>query len=120
MMALVDDLSRKTWVYFLREKLEAFRTFKEFKIIVEKQSGYTLMTLRSDRGGKFTSNEFSNYCRAEEIRWQLTASYTPQQNGIVERKNCTIFEMARSMLKAKELPKPYWAIAVSCAVFLLS
>ncbi|CAM8990990.1 unnamed protein product [Rhodiola kirilowii] len=120
MMALVDDFSRKTWVYFLREKSEAFRTFKEFKTFVEKQSGYTLKTLRSDRGGEFTSNEFSSYCRTEGIRRQLTASYTPQQNGIAERKNRTIFEMARSMLKAKELPKPYWAEAVSCAVFLLN
>ncbi|CAM8943607.1 unnamed protein product [Rhodiola kirilowii] len=117
LMALVDDFLRKAWVYFLREKSEAFQTFK---IFVEKQSGYTLKTPISDKGGEFTSNEFSNYCIAEEIRWQLTASYIPQQNGIVERKNHTIFEMARSMLKAKELPKPYWAEAISCAVFLLN
>ncbi|CAM8934015.1 unnamed protein product [Rhodiola kirilowii] len=120
MMALVDDFSRKTWVYFLREKSEAFRTFKEFKTFVEKQSGYTLKTLRSDRGGEFTSNEFSTYYRDEGIRRKLSASYTPQQNGIAERKNRTIFEVARSMLKAKELPKPYWVEAVSCAVFLLN
>ena len=120
MLIFVDDFTRKTWVYFLREKSEAFAKFKEFKVYVEKHSGFNLKTLRSDRGGEFTSNEFDKFCKIHGVKRQLTASYTPQQNGIAERKNRTIFEMARSMLKAKNLPKNFWAEAVACAVFVLN
>ena len=81
----VNDYTRKIWIYFLREKSEAFNKFKEFKALVEKQCGSHLKTLRSDRGGEFTPNEFNDYCKQEGARRELTASYTPQQNGIVDR-----------------------------------
>ena len=96
-LLFVDDYTRKIWIYFFREKSEAFNKFKEFKALAKKQCGSHLKTLRSDRGGEFTSNEFNDYCKQEGIRRELTASYTPQQNDIAERKNRTIFEMARSM-----------------------
>lgn len=62
-LLFVDDFSRKNWVYFLKKKSEAFEKFKEFKAFVEKQSGFVLKTLRSDRGGEFTSDEFYDYCK---------------------------------------------------------
>ena len=76
--------------------------------------------LRSDRGGEYTSNLFRSFCRAHEINHQLTMIYTPQQNGVAERKNRTILDMARSMVKAKHLPRTFWAEAVLCAVYLLN
>ncbi|KAL4378928.1 hypothetical protein GQ457_02G031910 [Hibiscus cannabinus] len=109
---------RKTWVYFLKQKSEAFGAFKNFKALVEKESGFEIKSLRSDRGGKFTSNEFNDFCKANGIRRPLTVPRSPQQNGVVERKNRTILNMARSMLKAKNMPKEFWAEAVSCAVYL--
>ncbi|CAA7045430.1 unnamed protein product [Microthlaspi erraticum] len=74
--------------------------------------------MRSDRGGEFMSKEFLKYCEDNDIRRQLTMPRTPQQNGVAERKNRTILEMARSMLKSKNLPKELWAEAVACAVYL--
>ena len=76
--------------------------------------------MRSDRREEFTSNEFYNYCKSQGIQRQLTTSYTPQQNGIIKKKNITIVEMARSMLKVKSLPKKFWSEAITCAVFLLN
>lgn len=90
--------------------------FKDFKAYVEKQSGTSLKTLRTDRGGEYTSNAFREFCRNNGVKHQLTAAYSPQQNGVSERKNKTIVEMARSMLKGKHLPKVFWAEDVSCAV----
>ncbi|KAL4339806.1 hypothetical protein GQ457_08G010530 [Hibiscus cannabinus] len=113
-----NEISRKTWVYFLKQKSEAFGAFKNFKALVEKESSYEIKSLRSDRGGEFTSNEFNDFCKANGIRRPLTVPRSPQQNGVAERKNRTILNMARSMLKAKNMPKEFWAEAVSCAVYL--
>lgn len=101
----IDDFSRKTWVYLLKQKSEVFRTFQKFKALVEKESGYSIKTMRSDRGGEFTSKVFEKYCEENGIRRPLTVPYSPQQNGVVERKNRSIFNMARCMLKSKRLPK---------------
>lgn len=92
-LSFIDDYSRKNWVYFLAAKSEAFTSFKNFKCLVEKEVGSSLCCLRTDRGGEFTSDEFNNFCETHGIRRQLTAAYTPQQNGVAERKNQTIMNM---------------------------
>ncbi|KAK2993848.1 hypothetical protein RJ640_027325 [Escallonia rubra] len=117
-LLFIDDYSRKTWVYFLKQKSEVFSTFKRFKALVEKQSGYQIKAMRSDRGGEFISKEFKAFCEENGIRRPLTIPYSPQQNGVVERKNRSIVNMTRSMLKSKNLPKEFWAEAVVCAVYL--
>ncbi|KAL8135853.1 hypothetical protein AgCh_010456 [Apium graveolens] len=119
-LTFIDDFSRKIWVYIIKEKSEALDKFKEFKALAEKQIGLYLKILRSDRGGEYTSNLFRRFCRAHGINHQLTTAYTPQQNGVTERKNRTILDMARSMVKAKHLPRTFWAEAVQCAVYLLN
>ncbi|KAG9450658.1 hypothetical protein H6P81_010623 [Aristolochia fimbriata] len=119
-LTFIDDFSRYTWVYFLKEKSEALNKLKEFKALAENQSRKYIKVLRSDRGGEYTSKAFEEFCKENGILHQLTASYTPQQNGVAERKNRTIMNMARSMMKGKTLPKVYWAEAVDCAVYLLN
>ncbi|KAK2983322.1 hypothetical protein RJ640_016060 [Escallonia rubra] len=117
-LLFIDDYSRKTWVYFLKQKSKVFSTFKRFKALVEKQSGYQIKAMRSDRGGEFISKEFKAFYEENGIRRPLTIPYSPQHNGVVERKNRSIVKMTRSMLKSKNLPKEFWAEAVDCAVYL--
>jgi hypothetical protein len=119
-ITFIDDFSRKSWVYFLKEKSSALAVFKNFKAFTEAESNYKLVAVRSDRGGEYTSTAFQDFCRENGIRHQLTAAYTPQQNGIAERKNRIILDMTRSMLKEKGLPKQFWAEAVACSVYLLN
>ncbi|GKU93099.1 hypothetical protein SLEP1_g6727 [Rubroshorea leprosula] len=114
----VDDFSRLTWVYFAKEKLDAFPIFKKFKALVEKQSGCSIKVLRIDQGGEFVSVEFNRFCEDFDIKRQLTASYTPQQNGVAERKNRSLVEMAKSMLKAKGLPNSFWAKAIHTTAYI--
>ncbi|KAL0418689.1 UNVERIFIED_CONTAM: Retrovirus-related Pol polyprotein from transposon TNT 1-94 [Sesamum radiatum] len=82
----IDDYSRMTWVYFMREKSEVFKVFKKFKNLVEKQSGRSIKVLRSDRGKEYNNSEFNKFCEEEGIEHQTTVSYNPQQNGVSERK----------------------------------
>jgi transposase InsO family protein len=95
-----------------------FEVFKKFKVFVEKQSDYCIKSLRSDRGGKFISNKFKEFCEANGILRPLMVPRSPQQNGVVERKNRAILNMARSMLKTKRMLKAFWAEAIGCAVYL--
>jgi transposase InsO family protein len=119
-VAFIDDFSRKIWIYFLRHKSETFAKFKEFKAEAEKQSGKYVKSLRSDGGGEYNSKEFANFCKSQGIIMQTTTRYTPQQNGVVERKNHAIMNMARSLLKEKCLTNTFWAKAVACSAYLLN
>ncbi|RVW66685.1 Retrovirus-related Pol polyprotein from transposon TNT 1-94 [Vitis vinifera] len=120
LISFIDDYSRKVWIYFLTEKSEAFTTFKNYKNLVEKETGAFICCLRTDRGGEFTSLEFNAFCKTNGISRQLTAAYTPQQNGVAERKNRTIMNMVRSMLSEKQVPKNFWPEAVNWTAHVLN
>lgn len=77
-LLLTDDYSRMSWVYFLKFKSKAFENFKEFKALVENQSGRRIISLRTDRRGEFVSDQFSTFCDELGIRRDLTAPYTPE------------------------------------------
>ncbi|GJZ28932.1 retrovirus-related pol polyprotein from transposon TNT 1-94 [Tanacetum coccineum] len=107
-MFFIDDYSRKTWVYFLNEKSQAFKAFKKFKAMVEKEKGLKIKSMRSDRGGEFLSKEFNKFCEDNGIRRFLTAPYSSQQNGVVERKNKTILNMCQSKILDNKTPQEAW------------
>jgi len=111
-LSFIDDYSRKTWFYFLHAKSETFSAFKSFKAHVEKEANASIICLRTDRGGEFTSEEFANYYTHQGISRQKTTTYTPQQNGVAERKNRTILNAVRAVLHEKCVPKLYWPNAV--------
>jgi transposase InsO family protein len=86
-MLLVDDYTRMTAVFFLNKKSEAFKNFKTYKEMVETETELKIKCLRSDNGGEFTSKEFMEFCSEHGIKRQFSVARTPQQNGVVERKN---------------------------------
>lgn len=67
-LTFIDDCSRKTWVYFIKQKKEVFDLFRQFKNLVEKQSGYYIKVLRTYRGGEYISREFLNFCKDHGIQ----------------------------------------------------
>lgn len=111
-VTFVDDYTRYSTVYFLRQKSEVFGKFKEFAAEVENVTGLEIKTLRTDNGGEYTSAEFELFLKENGIRHKVTAPYTPQQNGVAERLNRTIQEMALSQLLHAGLPKCFWAESV--------
>jgi transposase InsO family protein len=89
-LTFIDDFSRCTWVYFLKLKSEVFDTFLAYRALVEKQSGHQIQRLRIDNGGEYVNNNFTSYGTTQGIQMQHTVPYTPQQNGVAERKNRTL------------------------------
>ncbi|GAU46965.1 hypothetical protein TSUD_143070 [Trifolium subterraneum] len=111
-ITFVDEYSRMIWLYHIKAKSEAFEVFKRFKTLVEKQSDKSIKVLRTYGGGEYTSKEFENYCKDQGIIHEVTAPYTPQHNGLAERRNRSILDMARSMVKQKGLQHRFWGEAV--------
>ncbi len=104
-MSFIDDHTWKVWVDFMKHKgEEVFQHFLNFKVMVEKEKGVSIKCLRSNGGGEYFSNEFSEYLKEHGIQRKYSCSYSPQHNGIVERKNKHIVEIARAMLNEKNLP----------------
>jgi transposase InsO family protein len=119
-LCFIDDYSRKSWIYFLLEKSEALSHFKCFKKMVENETCLSIKCLRTDRGGEFTSLEFNKFCEQHGIKRQLTTAYTPQQNGVAERKNRTVMNMVRAILYEKKVPRTLWAEAVNWSNYVLN
>ncbi len=88
--------------------------------MVEKEKGVSIKCLRSDGGGEYFSNEFSEYLKEHEIQRKYSCSYSPQQNGVAERKNKHIIEIAHAMLNEKNLPNYFWAEAVATIVYIMN
>jgi len=119
-LLIVDDHSRYMWLELMATKDEALLYFKRFKTVVELESGSKLRAFRSDCGGEFNSGVFVTFCQDHGIKHNTTTSYTPQQNGVVERRNQTVVEMARCLLKSMSVPARFWGEAVRVAVYLLN
>ena len=117
-LTFIDDKSRRIFVYFLRTKDQVFATFKSFKKMIELQSGNKIKTLRTDNGGEYVNRAFDDFLEDCGIRRQLTVPYTPQQNGVAERANRTLVEMARCMLVHAGLAESYWGEAINCAAYI--
>lgn len=108
-ITLVDDFSKSTWTQLLSCKSNAFHVLKAFILMVENQFSTTVKTIRSDNGLEFTSNETTLFFQSKGIIHQKSCPYTPQQNGVVERKHKFILETARALLFQSKLPVKYWS-----------
>jgi transposase InsO family protein len=117
-VTFTDDHTRKTDVFFLKHKGEAFESFKKFEARASLQSGCPVVRLRTDGGGEYTGADFEAFLAARGIQHEFSAPYTPEQNGVAERKNRTLVEMARCLLRAAKLPVSFWAEAVSFANYV--
>ena len=118
-LTLIDDCTRYCYVYLLRSKDEALEMFQHFKNEVENQLDRKIKVIRSDRGGEYKA-PFGDFCSQNGIIHQTTAPYSPQQNGVAERKNKTLKEMVNALLLSFGLPQNLWGEAVIFANYILN
>ncbi|WVZ53885.1 hypothetical protein U9M48_004773 [Paspalum notatum var. saurae] len=117
-LVVVDDFSRFSWVFFMEFKDEVFGFVRDLVLRLRNESHKAMMAIRSDNGGEFRNSRFENFCRDLGLEHQFSSPYTPPQNGVVERKNCTLIEMARTMLDEHRTPRCFWAEAVNTACYI--
>ena len=89
-MVVVDDFSRYSWVEFLREKSEACNKMERLCKRLQNEKGVLIVKIRSDHGKEFENAKFEAFCSEHSIKKEFLAPKTPQQNGVVERKNRVI------------------------------
>lgn len=113
-----DDYTGYTETTMLRNRSDVLKAFKDYKRKVEKQTDQRIRKLRTDNGREYLSNDFKELLKTEGIIHQLSVEYTPQQNGVAERKNRTLVEMARYLMLQGNLPQSFWTEAINSATYL--
>ncbi|GJX01379.1 putative ribonuclease H-like domain-containing protein [Tanacetum coccineum] len=119
-LVVTDDFSRFSWVFFLATKDETSRILKTFITKIENQLDYKVKVIRSDNGTEFKNSVMNQFYEMKGIKREFSVTRTPQQNGVAERKNRTLIEVARTMLVNSKLPTTFWAKAVNTACYVLN
>jgi hypothetical protein len=108
-LVVVEDYSRYTWVFFLCDKSNVFSIFKVFAKRAKNKFDFKIKKIRSDNGSKFKNSKIEDYCDKKGVKHEFLTKYTPQQNGVVKRKNQTLIDIARSMLLEYNVSDNFWA-----------
>ncbi|GJZ47783.1 putative ribonuclease H-like domain-containing protein [Tanacetum coccineum] len=116
-LVIVDDYSRFTWVKFLRSKDETLEVVIKFLKQIQVDLNKTIRYIRTDNGTEFVNKDLTAYYERVGIFHQKIVPRTPQQNGVVERRNRTLVEAARTMLIFSKAPMFLWAEVVATACY---
>ncbi|KAF5754617.1 putative RNA-directed DNA polymerase [Helianthus annuus] len=119
-LTIVDDFSRTVWCYLLANKTEVFENLCSFYELVLTQFEKKIKMFRSDNGTEFVNNQMSVFCKNKGILHQTSCPYTPQQNGVVERKHRHLLNTARALMFQSSLPLRYWSDCILTAVYLIN
>jgi hypothetical protein len=114
-LIVVDDYSRYTSVFFLSDKSNVFSILKGFAKRAENEFNFEIKKIRSDNGSEFKNSKIEDYYHEKGVKHECSVRYTPQQNGVVERKNQTLIDMVRSMLSKYNVSDSFWAEAINIA-----
>jgi transposase InsO family protein len=112
-LVIVDDFSYFTWVFFLQDETQG--TLKRFLRRAHKEFELKVKRIRSDNGSEFKNLQVEEYLEEEGIKLEFSAPYTPQRNGVIERKNKTLIDVAKTMLGEYKTSERFWSEAVNTA-----
>jgi transposase InsO family protein len=104
-------------VFFLHDKSEVASIFKKFAKKAQNEFDCKIKKIISDNEKEFDNTNIHEYCDEIGIKHEVSATYTPQQNGVVERKNRTLITLARTMIDEYNTPERFWAEAVNIACY---
>ena len=119
-ITFIDDFSKYTTLYLLKNKNDAFEKFQDFFKKVENQFGRKIKRIRSDKGREYESSAFNSFVQSLGIIHKTTAPYSPASNGAVERKNRTLIELTNAMLIEFGAPLHFWGEGIFTACHVLN
>lgn len=116
-VTFIDVHSKYCEVAFMRQKSEVGLRLIEYLEKMKNYFGKFPLILRTDRATEYLCEKVQNYLKSHGIKFQCTAGYSPESNGVAERENRTLVESARTMLESSQLPEFLWAEAIKNANF---
>ncbi|KAM2234356.1 hypothetical protein EV2_013133 [Malus domestica] len=116
----VDDYSRYSWIFPMKNKSEVFEIFVQFKAKVENMFNTSIKTLQCDEGGEYKSHCFQRFLATNGISQRFSCPKHPEQNGLAERKHRHIVETSIVLLTHSHIPNKYWFDACSTATYLIN
>lgn len=119
-LTIVDDYTRAVWTYLVKTKDEVYNLFVSYLNLIHNQFKCNIKTVRSDNGTEFVNNKMSNLFNSLGITHQTSYAYTPQQNGIAERKHRHLLNVARSLLFQSGIPLSMWPECIITAAYLIN
>ncbi|GJS93657.1 putative RNA-directed DNA polymerase [Tanacetum coccineum] len=119
-LTVVDDYTRAVWVYLIKSKDEVFESINIFYNLIKNQFKRTVKIFRSDNGTEFLNQTFNKFCNDKGIVHQTSCAYTPQQNGVVERKHRHLLNVARCLMFQGGIPLRFWTECVLTATYLIN
>ncbi|CAM8932740.1 unnamed protein product [Rhodiola kirilowii] len=119
-LTLVDDYSRATWTFLMKHKSDAADHIIGFFAMVRTQFSAAVKILRTDNGGEFFSDKLTLFLNLQGCIHQSSCPYTPEQNGVVERKHRHLLEVARALMFQSGLPKIFWGDSILTATYIIN
>ncbi|RDX81342.1 hypothetical protein CR513_37989, partial [Mucuna pruriens] len=119
-VSFIDDYTRVTWIFLIKHKYEVCQIFFYFFCLVKNQFNKSIKRLRPNNGTEFVNLKFSKFLKDNGMVYELTCVNTPQQNGVVERKNRHLLEVARALLFQMSILNVYWGEVVLTATYLIN
>jgi transposase InsO family protein len=119
-VTFIGCFSHVTWIYLMKHKSEVIKCFRDFCSFIGNQYDARIKVLMTDSGTEYVNDEFGNFLSTHGILHQTTCPDTPPQNGVAERKNRHILEVAHSLMYTMNVPKFLWSEAVMTAVYLIN
>jgi transposase InsO family protein len=119
-LVIVDDYSHFTWVFFFAGKITNPRDLKEILKRAQNEFGLRIKKNRSDNGTEFKNSQIEGFLEEEGIKHEFSSPYTPQQNNVVEIKNRTLLDMARTILEEYKTSDRFWAEAINAACYSIN
>jgi transposase InsO family protein len=106
-LVIIDDYSRYSWVFFLKSKDEVLEHFQNLALRLNNEHPNCLKAIRSDNETEFNNASFDQFCLDHGVDQQFSAPHVPQQNEVVQQKNHTLVDMARTMLDEHRTPRRF-------------
>ncbi|RVX02015.1 Retrovirus-related Pol polyprotein from transposon TNT 1-94 [Vitis vinifera] len=119
-VTFVDDHTRVTWVFLMKEKSEVGHIFQTFNLMVQNQFNSKIQVLKSDNAKEYFTSSLSTYLQNHGIIHISSCVDTPQQNGVAERKNRHLLEVARCLMFSSNVPNYFWGEAILTATYLIN
>jgi transposase InsO family protein len=119
-VTFIDCYSRMTWLYLMKHKCEVLECFKDFYACIKNQFNARIQIIRIENGTEYVNKDFGTFLSKEGILHQTSCPSTPPQNGVAERKNRNLLEVARSLMYTMNVPKFLWSEAVMTATHLIN